>query len=64
MYRYNDAAKDARSLTQFALHKFKDQRGHRVKFKKKTLKNWKMTNIVSPTGPRPTDSTRDALRAR
>ncbi|KAH7695634.1 [NiFe]-hydrogenase maturation factor HyaE [Aphelenchoides avenae] len=30
MYRYNDPAKDARGLTNFALHKFKDQRGHRV----------------------------------
>lgn len=30
MYRYNDPAKDIRSLTNFALHKFKDQRGHRV----------------------------------
>uniref|UniRef100_A0A914CCD1 Thioredoxin domain-containing protein n=1 Tax=Acrobeloides nanus TaxID=290746 RepID=A0A914CCD1_9BILA len=30
MYRYNDPAKDVRGLTQFALTKFKDQRGHRV----------------------------------
>ncbi|MFH4978323.1 hypothetical protein AB6A40_005032 [Gnathostoma spinigerum] len=30
MYRYKDPAKDIRSLTNFALHKFKDQRGHRV----------------------------------
>uniref|UniRef100_A0A915DGJ8 Thioredoxin domain-containing protein n=1 Tax=Ditylenchus dipsaci TaxID=166011 RepID=A0A915DGJ8_9BILA len=30
MYRYNDPAKDVRGLTNFALHKFKDQRGHRV----------------------------------
>uniref|UniRef100_A0A0N5BKL3 Thioredoxin domain-containing protein n=1 Tax=Strongyloides papillosus TaxID=174720 RepID=A0A0N5BKL3_STREA len=30
MYRYNDPAKDVRTLTLFALSKFKDQRGHRV----------------------------------
>jgi thioredoxin-like negative regulator of GroEL len=30
MYRYNDPAKDPKGLTQFALSKFKDQRGHRV----------------------------------
>lgn len=30
MYRYNDPAKDSKGLTQFALSKFKDQRGHRV----------------------------------
>lgn len=30
MYRYNDPAKDVRGLTNFALHKYKDQRGHRV----------------------------------
>lgn len=30
LYRYNDAAKDVRGLTQFALYKFKEQRGHRV----------------------------------
>uniref|UniRef100_F1L320 Thioredoxin domain-containing protein n=1 Tax=Ascaris suum TaxID=6253 RepID=F1L320_ASCSU len=30
MYRYKDAAKDIRSLTAFALHKFKEQRGHRI----------------------------------
>ncbi|VDK48641.1 unnamed protein product [Anisakis simplex] len=30
MYRYKDAAKDIRSLSAFALHKFKEQRGHRI----------------------------------
>ncbi|VDD93034.1 unnamed protein product [Enterobius vermicularis] len=30
MYRYKDAAKDIRGLTTFALHKYKDQRGHRI----------------------------------
>lgn len=30
LYRYNDPAKDVRGLSQFALMKFKDQRGHRV----------------------------------
>lgn len=30
IYRYKDAAKDIKSLTAFALHKFKEQRGHRV----------------------------------
>jgi len=30
MYRYNEPARDVRGLTQFALQKFKDQRGHRV----------------------------------
>lgn len=30
MYRYNDPAKDIRGLTNFALYKFKEQRGHRV----------------------------------
>ncbi|CAJ0930205.1 unnamed protein product, partial [Mesorhabditis belari] len=30
MYRYKDSAKDVRSLTNFALFKFKEQRGHRV----------------------------------
>lgn len=30
MYRYKDAAKDIRGLVTFALHKFKDQRGHRI----------------------------------
>ncbi|KAI1712826.1 thioredoxin domain-containing protein [Ditylenchus destructor] len=30
MYRYNDPARDVRGLTNFALHKYKDQRGHRV----------------------------------
>jgi thioredoxin-like negative regulator of GroEL len=30
MYRYNEPAKDVRGLSNFALHKFKDQRGHRV----------------------------------
>jgi len=30
VYRYNDPAKDIRGLTNFALHKFKEQRGHRV----------------------------------
>uniref|UniRef100_A0A914H752 Thioredoxin domain-containing protein n=1 Tax=Globodera rostochiensis TaxID=31243 RepID=A0A914H752_GLORO len=29
-FRYNDPAKDARGLTAFALHKYKEQRGHRV----------------------------------
>ncbi|VDN56591.1 unnamed protein product [Dracunculus medinensis] len=30
IYRYKDAAKDIKSLTAFAMRKFKDQRGHRV----------------------------------
>ncbi|CAJ0578041.1 unnamed protein product, partial [Mesorhabditis spiculigera] len=30
MYRYKESAKDVRSLTNFALFKFKEQRGHRV----------------------------------
>ncbi|VDM23450.1 unnamed protein product [Toxocara canis] len=30
MYRYKEAAKDIRGLTAFALHKFKEQRGHRI----------------------------------
>ncbi|EFP02910.1 hypothetical protein CRE_28232 [Caenorhabditis remanei] len=30
MYRYKESAKDVRSLTNFALHKYKEQRGHRV----------------------------------
>ncbi|CAD6194748.1 unnamed protein product [Caenorhabditis auriculariae] len=30
VYRYKDSAKDVRSLTNFALHKYKEQRGHRV----------------------------------
>ncbi|KAL3072297.1 hypothetical protein niasHT_034745 [Heterodera trifolii] len=29
-FRYNEPAKDVRSLTAFALHKYKEQRGHRV----------------------------------
>ncbi|KAI3413740.1 hypothetical protein GPALN_011222 [Globodera pallida] len=29
-FRYNEPAKDARGLTAFALHKYKEQRGHRV----------------------------------
>lgn len=30
MYRYKETAKDIRSLTNFALYKYKEQRGHRV----------------------------------
>lgn len=30
MFRYAEPAKDVRGLTAFALHKFKEQRGHRV----------------------------------
>lgn len=30
MYRYKDAGKDIRSLTAFAMYKFKDFRGHPV----------------------------------
>jgi hypothetical protein len=29
-FRYNEPAKDVRGLVAFALHKFKEQRGHRV----------------------------------
>uniref|UniRef100_A0A7E4ZTG5 Thioredoxin domain-containing protein n=1 Tax=Panagrellus redivivus TaxID=6233 RepID=A0A7E4ZTG5_PANRE len=40
MYRYSDPAKDVRGLTQFALTKFKDQRGHRVPEPPTALENF------------------------
>ncbi|KAI6230129.1 Thioredoxin domain-containing protein [Aphelenchoides fujianensis] len=39
MFRYSDPAKDVRGLTNFALNKFKDQRGHRVPEPPNALEN-------------------------
>lgn len=40
MYRYKDAAKDIRSLTAFAMNKFKELRGHRVPEPPTALENF------------------------
>lgn len=40
MYRYKDAAKDIKSLTAFAMHKFKELRGHRVPEPPTALENF------------------------
>lgn len=39
-FRYNDPAKDVRGLVAFALHKFKEQRGHRVPDPPTALENF------------------------
>lgn len=40
MYRYKDAAKNIRSLTAFAMYKFKDLRGYQVPEPPTALENF------------------------